>query len=112
MYYKSSHITVLSAYYKLSIKFNQMSKNEETVPDTNGLKLCAGIKEAHRAGRIGSLVGVEGGHSLASSLAVLRMYYSLGARYLTLTHTCHTPWLVINIMCTGIKEAHRKLHLT
>lgn len=84
----------------------------ETVPDTTDLKLCAGIKEAHRAGRIGSLVGVEGGHSLASSLAVLRMYYSLGARYLTLTHTCHTPWLVINIMYTGIKEAHKKPYLT
>lgn len=101
MYYKSCHIRFLTAYYKLSIKFNIMSnftihsfvqEVDETVTDTTDFKLCAGIKEAHRAGRIGSLVGVEGGHSLASSLAVLRMYYSLGARYLTLTHTCHTPW--------------------
>ncbi|KAL7037889.1 hypothetical protein ACKWTF_009386 [Chironomus riparius] len=50
------------------------------------------IEESHRKGRLASLIGIEGGHSIGTSLAVLRMFYALGARYLTLTHTCNTPW--------------------
>ncbi|KAK3871896.1 hypothetical protein Pcinc_022984 [Petrolisthes cinctipes] len=51
-----------------------------------------GILEAHAAGRIGCLVGVEGGHGLDSSLALLRTLYNQGVRYMTLTHACNTPW--------------------
>jgi membrane dipeptidase len=44
------------------------------------------IWTAHAAGRVGSLLGMEGGHVIENSLGALRAYYELGARYLTLTH--------------------------
>ncbi|XP_047471851.1 dipeptidase 1-like isoform X2 [Penaeus chinensis] len=50
------------------------------------------ILEEFGCGRVASLLGVEGGHGLGSSMGVLRALYDLGVRYLTLTHKCHTPW--------------------
>ena len=45
------------------------------------------IRAAHKQGKIAALMGVEGGHMIASDLAVLRSYAALGARYMTLTHS-------------------------
>ena len=47
---------------------------------------------AHKAGRIGSLIGVEGGRQIGGSMAALRSFYDLGARYMTLTHNQTTEW--------------------
>lgn len=50
------------------------------------------VERIHRRGRIASLIGMEGGHSINNSLGTLRMMHALGARYLTLTHTQNTDW--------------------
>ncbi len=51
-----------------------------------------GIETAFIQGKIASLIGVESGHGIGSRLGVLRTIYEMGARYMTLTHTCNTPW--------------------
>ncbi|KAF2363023.1 Renal dipeptidase family [Trinorchestia longiramus] len=53
---------------------------------------AAEVETAFRQGRVASLMGVEGGHAIQNSLGVLRALYDLGARYMTLTHTCSTAW--------------------
>lgn len=50
------------------------------------------VERAMADGKIASLLGMEGGHSIGSSLAVLRQLHALGARYMTLTHNSNTPW--------------------
>lgn len=53
---------------------------------------AADVRAAHDSGRIASLMGAEGGHSIDSSLGTLRMLHTLGVRYLTLTHNDNIPW--------------------
>lgn len=50
------------------------------------------VMPAFRAGRIASVMGMEGGHVIENSLGALRAFYDLGARYLTLTHSENTDW--------------------
>jgi membrane dipeptidase len=62
-------------------------------PDRLALALTADdIERNFKRGRIGSLLGMEGGHVIENSLGALRVYYALGARYMTLTHNVTLDW--------------------
>ena len=51
-----------------------------------------GIEEAHRRGKIAALMGIEGGHAIEDNVRLLRDYYDLGVRYMTLTHSNTNDW--------------------
>ena len=53
---------------------------------------AADVRRIHHSGKIASLIGIEGGHQINNSLAVLRQMYDAGARYMTLTHSSSTLW--------------------
>jgi membrane dipeptidase len=55
-------------------------------------RTAADVERIFKAGRIASLIGMEGGHSIDNSLATLRMFYAVGARYMTLTHSTNIAW--------------------
>jgi membrane dipeptidase len=62
-------------------------------PETFGLATTADeVEKVFASGRIASLMGMEGGHSIDCSLGTLRAMYALGVRYMTLTHNDNVPW--------------------
>ncbi len=61
-------------------------------PDFEQARTAEDIERIHKAGRIACLIGVEGGHMIENSLAALRVFYDLGARYMTLTHWDNIDW--------------------
>ena len=63
------------------------------LPDDLELALTADdVERIFASGRIASLLGAEGGQSIACSMGALRSLYALGVRYMTLTHNDNTPW--------------------
>ena len=53
---------------------------------------AADVRRIHQAHKVASMIGIEGGHQINNSLAVLRQLYDAGARYMTLTHTMNNAW--------------------
>ncbi|MFF8404752.1 dipeptidase [Streptomyces sp. NPDC014846] len=73
----------IDAVYRLVARYPEALRMAYTAAD---------VEKSFADGRIASLLGVEGGHSLAESPGVLRSYARLGVRYVTLTHNDNTSW--------------------
>lgn len=61
-------------------------------PDLQPALTAQDVWTAHAAGRVGSILGMEGGHAIENSLGALRAYFALGVRYMTLTHNVTLDW--------------------
>jgi membrane dipeptidase len=83
-----------SGYARIQLEqFDIARRFIEMYPDRLQLALTAAdIRTAFRNGKIGSLLGLEGGHAIENSLGALRSYYALGGRYMTLTHNVTLDW--------------------
>jgi membrane dipeptidase len=62
-------------------------------PDLQLALTADDVERAHRAGKIASLIGIEGGHSIENSLGTLRQFHAVGVRYMTLTHASTLDWV-------------------
>jgi membrane dipeptidase len=100
----------LRATWRVRDTLEQIDISRELITkysDTFSLALTTNdIKAAVATGKIASLLGVEGAHQLGNSLSVLRQYYALGVRYVTLTHTCHNAFADSCGFEPGIEPLH------
>lgn len=80
--------------------------------DLHYARSSADVRDAFNAGKIASLIGMEGTHVLGNSLGALRLFAQLGVRYLTLTHTCHSAFASSAGFGTPIPDAHEGNGLT
>ncbi|MGD0522677.1 MAG: dipeptidase, partial [Terracidiphilus sp.] len=71
-----------------------------------------GIEKAHRDHKFAALMGIEGGHSIEDSIALLRQYYALGVRYMTLTWSNSNDWADSSGDITDTSIPHTKEGLT
>jgi membrane dipeptidase len=69
--------------------YEQARRHPESLEMASG---ADDIRRIHKSGRIAALMGIEGGHAIEDSLPALRLFYKLGVRYMTLTHTNSNNW--------------------
>jgi membrane dipeptidase len=78
----------------------------EQLPDLEYARSSADILKSFNAGKVASLIGMEGTHFLGNSLGVLRVFAQLGVRYVTLTHICHSTFASSNGAGGPMKAVH------
>ena len=83
------HEAVTRTIQQIDVVRQMMARYPETFAFAS---TAAEVEAAMKKGKIASLIGMEGGHSIGSSLEILRQTYALGARYMTLTHSLTTDW--------------------
>lgn len=81
----------------VQLALESIDEAQRIISQTSGMKIvytAEEMEQVHSEGKIGVLIGIEGGHLLGSSVAVLRMFYTLGARFISLTsYECSNPWV-------------------
>jgi membrane dipeptidase len=86
-------ITGPKAVHDALLQIDAVHKLAEDHPaDVAFCTTAAEVRRAQAQGKIAALIGMEGGHMISNSLAILRMYARLGVRYITLTHFFNTDW--------------------
>src|SRR5437879_1846187 len=88
-----SKITGPEAVKRALVQIDAVREQIRRHPEALVLATTAGeVREARKQGKIAALMGVEGGHMIASDLGVLRSFAALGVRYMTLTHSGNDEW--------------------
>ena len=92
-YAPNGRVSSIPGYARVQIE--QIDIARRTIaryPELQWALTASAVRANFRRGTVGSVLGIEGGHAIENSLAVLREYYGMGVRYMTLTHNVTLDW--------------------